>query len=206
MILGTAGFTAALSLEAILRQGIQPSAGEVAVTGASGGVGTLAVALLAQAGFRVVAVSGKPQAAELLRRLGAAEILAREAVTDQSGKPLLKTRWAAAVDTVGGTVLSTLLRATKESGCVAACGLVGGTDLPLTIYPFILRGVTLAGIDSAWYPAEKRPALWAKLAGPWKPKLLGELATEVSLADLEPKIQDILAGRMVGRVVVKIGQ
>ncbi len=204
MILGTAGITAALSLEAILRQEIQPTAGEVVVTGASGGVGTLAVALLAQAGFRVSAVSGKPAAADLLRQLGATEILPRESVTDQSGKPLLRARWAAAVDTVGGTMLSTLLRTTHERGCVTACGLVGGMELPLSVYPFILRGVTLAGINSATYPAKDRPALWAKLAGPWKPKLLDHLATEVSLSDLEPKIQDILAGRVIGRVVVKI--
>ncbi len=131
---------------------------------------------LAQAGFRVVAVSGKPAAADLLRRLGAAEIFSRESVTDQSGKPLLKSRWAAAVDTVGGTVLSTLLRTTHERGCVTACGLVGGMELPLSVYPFILRGVTLAGINSATYPAKDRPALWAKLAGPWKPKLLDDLS------------------------------
>lgn len=204
MILGTAGFTAALSLEAILRQEIRSDSGEAVVTGASGGVGTLAVALFAQAGFRVAAVSGKPDAADLLRRLGAAEILSRAAVTDQSGKPLLKARWIAAIDTVGGAVLSTLLRTMHERGCVAACGLIGGIELPLTVYPFILRGVTLAGINSATYPSEGRAALWAKLAGPWRPKLLNELATEVSLSDLEPKIQDILAGRTVGRVVVKI--
>jgi putative YhdH/YhfP family quinone oxidoreductase len=204
MILGTAGITAAMSLEAILRQVIQASASEAVVTGASGGVGTLAVAMLAQAGFRVAAVSGKPEAAKLLRQLGAAEILGREAVTDQSGKPLLKTRWAAAIDTVGDTVLSTLLRMMQERGCVAACGLVGGTELPLTVYPFILRGVTLAGINSATYPAELRPALWSKLAREWKPKLLNELATEVPLTDLESKIQDILAGRTVGRILVKI--
>lgn len=202
MILGTAGITAAMSLEAILKQGIQ--AGEAAVTGASGGVGTLAVAMLAQAGFRVVAVSGKPEAAELLRRLGAAEIVPRETVNDSSQRPLLKARWAAAVDTVGGTVLTTLLRTTQERGCVTACGLVGGTDLPMSVYPFILRGVVLAGINSATYPAAARPALWNKLAGPWKPKLLDELATEVPLENLEPKIQEILAGRIVGRVVVKI--
>jgi acrylyl-CoA reductase (NADPH) len=204
MILGTAGITAALSLEAILRQEIQPAAGEVVVTGASGGVGTLAVALLAQAGYRVAAVSGKPAAADLLHQLGATEILPRESVTDLSGKPLLKARWAAAVDTVGGTMLSTLLRTTHERGCVTACGLVGGIELPLSVYPFILRGVTLAGINSATYPAKFRPALWAKLAGPWKPKLLNDLATEVSLSDLEPKIQDVLAGRVIGRIVVKI--
>lgn len=203
MILGTAGITAAMSLEAILKQGIQPG-GEAVVTGASGGVGTLAVAMLAQAGFRVVAVSGKPKAAELLRRLGAAEIVPREAVNDSSQRPLLKARWAAAVDTVGGVALATLLRTTQERGCVTACGLVGGTDLPTSVYPFILRGVVLAGINSATYPATERPALWNKLAGPWKPKMLDELATEVSLENLEPKIQEILAGRNVGRVVVKI--
>jgi acrylyl-CoA reductase (NADPH) len=204
MILGTAGITAALSLEAILRQDIQPAAGEVVITGASGGVGTLAVAILAQAGFRVAAVTGKPAAADLLRQLGASEILPRESVLDQSGKPLLKSRWAAAIDTVGGTTLSTLLRTTHEQGCVTACGLVGGIELPLSVYPFILRGITLAGINSATYPAKARPALWEKLAGPWKPKLLNTLATEVALSELEPKIQDILAGRTVGRVVVKI--
>src|SRR5262249_39515189 len=118
MILGTAGITAALSLEAILRQDIPPAAGEVVVTGASGGVGTLAVAILAQAGFRVTAVTGKPAAADLLRQLGASEILPRESVLDQSGKPLLKPRWAAAIDTVGGATLSTLLRTTHEQGCV----------------------------------------------------------------------------------------
>jgi acrylyl-CoA reductase (NADPH) len=204
MILGTAGLTAALCLEAIQRQGIEPHCGEVVVTGASGGVGTLAVAMLAQAGFRVCAVSGKPAAADLLRRLGAKEILPRDAVTDTSGKPLLKPRWAAGIDTVGGAVLSTLLRTTAEGGCVAACGLVGGMELPITVYPFILRGVVLAGIDSAWYPANRRPAVWAKLSGPWKPALLNELASEISLTDLERKIQDILAGRIVGRTLVKI--
>jgi putative YhdH/YhfP family quinone oxidoreductase len=204
MILGTAGFTAAMCLEAIQRCGVQPTAGDVAVTGASGGVGTLAVAIFAQAGYRVAAVSGKPNATDLLRRLQAAEILRREDITDKSDKPLLKPRWAAAVDTVGGLILSTLLRSTKPLGCVAACGLVGGTEIPLTVYPFILRGVTLAGIDSAWYPAERRAAIWSKLAGPWKPKLLDGLATDVLLEELEPKIQDILAGRIVGRVVVAI--
>ncbi len=204
MILGTAGFTAAMCLEAIQHAGVEQSRGDAVVTGASGGVGTLAVAMLSQAGYRVVAVSGKPTATDLLQRLGAAEILRREDVTDKSDKPLLKPRWAAAVDAVGGTVLSTVLRATKPLGCVAACGLVGGTDLPITVYPFILRGITLAGIDSAWYPADRRAALWSRLAGPWKPKLLDELATEVRLENLEPTIQDILAGRIVGRVVVTI--
>jgi acrylyl-CoA reductase (NADPH) len=204
MILGTAGLTAAMSLEAIERQGIRPSDGEVVVTGASGGVGTLAVAIFAQIGYRVVAISGKPVAGQLLQRLGAAEILSRDVMNDTSGKPMLKTRWSAAVDTVGGNVLATLLRSMKHGGCVTACGLVGGADFSMSVYPFILRGVTLAGIDSAWYPAERRQRLWEKLATIWKPKMLDELATEAPLERLEPKIQEILAGKNVGRVVVKV--
>jgi acrylyl-CoA reductase (NADPH) len=204
MILGTAGFTAALCLEAIERQQIKPADGEVVVTGASGGVGTLAVAILAQAGYRVVAISGKPAAAELLKRLGATDVQPREIVTDTSDRPMLKSRWAAAVDTVGGAVLSTLLRSMQYGGCVAACGMVGGADLPMTVYPFILRAVTLSGIGSAGQPAAPRPALWEKIARPWKPKLLDDLAVEVPLENLEPKIQEILVGQIVGRVLVKL--
>jgi acrylyl-CoA reductase (NADPH) len=204
MMLGTAGFTAALCLQAVQLQGIKPEDGDVVVTGATGGVGTLGVAMLAQVGYRVHAVSGKPDQADLLRRLGAVEILPREAVVDRSNSPMLKARWAAGLDTVGGLTLSTLLRSTRPGGCIAACGLVGGADLPLTVYPFILRGVVLAGVSSSSYPAAPRAELWSKMAGPWKPRLLNELSTEVKLEDLEPKIQDILAGRVVGRVIVKI--
>lgn len=204
MALGTAGFTAAMCLDAIQHHGIGPKDGEVVVTGASGGVGTLAVALLAQRGYEVVAVSGKPSAEKLLRELGAKEILPREAVADTSDKPLLKPRWSAAVDTVGGTTLGTILRATKPLGCITACGLVGGVEFPATVYPFILRGVTLAGIDSAWYPASRRAPLWQKLAGAWRIRQLNDLVTEVGLQDLEQKFQEILAGRVTGRVVVKI--
>jgi putative YhdH/YhfP family quinone oxidoreductase len=204
MMLGTAGFTAALCLQAIQLQGIKPEDGDVVVTGATGGVGTLGVAMLAQAGYRVHAVSGKPDQADLLRRLGASEILPREAVVDRSNSPMLKARWAAGLDTVGGLTLSTLLRSTRPGGCIAACGLVGGADLPLTVYPFILRGVVLAGVSSSSYPAAPRAELWSKMAGPWKPRLLKEISTEVKLEDLEPKIQDILAGRVIGRVIVRI--
>ena len=205
MILGTAGLTAAMCLEAIEHQRIRPGDGEIAVTGASGGVGALATALMTQANYRVVAISGKPEAVSLLQQLGANEILPRAAVVDESSKPLLKPRWAAAIDTVGGKTLATLLRTTKPHGCVAACGLVGGVEFSTTVYPFILRGITLTGIDSAWYPADQRGALWTKLAGPWKPKLLKELATEVPLDQLESKIQETLAGQTIGRVVVSIG-
>jgi putative YhdH/YhfP family quinone oxidoreductase len=204
MILGTAGFTAAMCLNIILHHGIEPDDGEVVVTGASGGVGTLAIALFAQSGFKVVAISGKPAARPLLQRLGAIEVLPRSAVLDDSNKSLLKPRWAAAVDTVGGLTLASMLRSAKPRGCVAACGLVGGADVPITVFPFILRGVTLAGVDSAWYPATRRVTIWSKLAGPWKPKLLEELAVEVRLDELDTKIEAILAGRVVGRIVVAI--
>lgn len=204
MAIGTAGFTAALCVQAIELQGIGPKTGDVVVTGASGGVGSMAVSILAQTGYRVTAVSGKPEQADLLRKLGAAEVVQRDAVVDESDRPMIKARWAGAVDTVGGVTLSTLLRSTHPGGCVSACGLVGGADLPITVYPFILRGVVLAGISSSSYPAAPRPGLWAKLAGAWKPKMLDQLSTEVRLEDLEPKIQDILAGKIVGRVVVKI--
>jgi putative YhdH/YhfP family quinone oxidoreductase len=159
MILGTAGFTAALSVDALVAHGVTPGDGEVVVTGATGGVGCLAVGLLAKLGFQTVAVTGKPDCHARLRQWGARDVIGREAVVDASGKPLLPARWAGAVDTVGGATLSTIVRQTLKRGCVTACGLVGGTDLALTVYPFILRGVTLAGIDSAWCPLERRGAL-----------------------------------------------
>jgi len=204
MILGTAGLTAAMCVEALQERGVSPTAGEVLVTGASGGVGTLAVSIFAQLGYEVVAVSGKPAARDLLTRLGALRILSREEVIDTSTRPLLKSLWAAAVDAVGGVTLATILRSLKPGGVVTACGLVGGAELPLTVYPFILRGAQLVGIDSATYPREKRITLWNKLAGPWKPRLLDELATEITLEQLPEKIAAILAGQIIGRVVVRL--
>jgi len=206
MIYGTAGFTAALSLDALLRHGITPGDGEIVVTGASGGVGSIAVALLAKAGFQVAAVSGKPAAEEFLRSLGAASVLPRSDVQDNSNKPLLGARWAGAVDTVGGNTLATLLRATRRGGCVTACGLVGGAELSLTVYPFILRGVTLAGIDSAECPMPKRLELWKHLASNWKPPTLETIAREtVALEGLPEQIERILRGETMGRVLVSLG-
>lgn len=204
MVLGTAGFTAALSVLALVEHHIDPGAGEIVATGASGGVGSLAVALLAKAGYRPVASTGKSSAHELLRLLGAARIVGREEVDDASDKPLLATRWAAGVDTVGGRTLATLLRSLVRGGCVAACGLVGGVELPLTVYPFILRAVELIGIDSAECPHDRRVQVWQKLAGDWKLGQLDLVATEVTLDDLPEQIEKILHGQTTGRTVVNV--
>ena len=152
MMLGTAGLTAGFCVGALEQHDVTPDRGDVVVTGASGGVGSVAVALLAKLGYRVVAVTGKTSAYDYLRTLGAAEVLPREAVLDAGSRPLLSRRWAGGVDTVGGNALSSILRATRHAGCVAACGNAAGAELSMTVYPFILRGVTLAGIDAAWCP------------------------------------------------------
>jgi len=203
MIYGTAGFTAAQSVATLVRHGIEPGRGSVLVTGASGGVGSLAVALLAKAGYQVVASSGKSSAHDLLKLAGAAEIVSRDELRDASEKPLLPARWIGAVDTVGGDTLATVVRSLDRGGCVAACGLVGGTGLKLTVFPFLLRGVALDGIDSAECPMPTRRALWQHLATDWKPACLARLASEVSFAELGAKIDQILAGQIAGRVLVK---
>ncbi len=203
MVYGTAGFTAAQAVQAILDRRIDRGQGEVAVTGATGGVGSLAVALLAKVGYRVVAVTGKPAQTELLKSLGAARVLGRDALAADSSQPLLAARWAAAVDTVGGSILSCLLRSTAHRGCVAACGMVAGTDVPMTVYPFILRGIALLGIDSAKCPMPERLALWSKLAGPWKPTGLEPLVQTIGLKQLDEQIEQILQGKMTGRVLVQ---
>jgi acrylyl-CoA reductase (NADPH) len=203
MIYGTAGFTAAMSLEALERHEVRPDAGPVLVTGASGGVGTIAVALLAKTGYEVEAATGKQSAHQLLMQLGAKRILSREDVNDRSPRPLLSARWAGAIDTVGGPILATVLRSIRPGGCVTACGLTAGTDLPTTVYPFILRGVQLVGIESANYPMPPRIALWSKLAGSWKPDDLEQFVCEtVTLEKLDPPIQAILNGQVTGRVLV----
>ncbi len=205
MIYGTAGFTAALSLAALLRHGTTPDQGEIVVTGASGGVGSIAVALLAKNGFQAAAVSGKPAAEQFLRSLGATNVLPRSDVQDTSNKPLLGARWAGAVDTVGGNTLVTVIRSTRRAGCVTACGLVGGVDLNLTVHPFILRGVTLAGIDSAECPMPRRIELWNHLATDWKPVMLDKLVSQtVDLDGLGAQVERILRGETMGRVLVKL--
>jgi putative YhdH/YhfP family quinone oxidoreductase len=202
MIYGTAGFTAAQCVAAIIARGIEPDRGPVVVTGSTGGVGSIAVAILAKLGYEVEAVTGKSDQHEWLRKLGARTILGRNEVSDDSDRPLLRSRWAAGVDTVGGKPLATILRSTAHRGCVAACGLVAGTDVPLTIYPFILRGVMLAGIDSANCPRPERLEMWQKLAGAWRVTQLDSIVDEITLDELPDRIQKILAGQIVGRTVV----
>ena len=202
MTLGTAGFTAAQCVQSLKHHGVMPDEGPVVVTGATGGVGSIAVTLLGHLGYQVTAISGKQDRIEWLRQLGANEILGREAVDDTSTKPLLPARWQGAVDTVGGNTLATMLRSLKHRGCVAACGLVAGADLPLTVYPFILRGATLDGIDSAQCPRASRERIWELLSGDWRLPHLDRIRTLISFEELEHNINEILAGRNVGRIVL----
>jgi acrylyl-CoA reductase (NADPH) len=204
MQLGTAGFTAALSVDAIKRHEITPQSGEVVVTGATGGVGCLAVSMLAKLGYTVVAVTGKADRHDWLKELGAARVIGRGEVDVKGGNPLLKALWAGAVDTVGGNVLATLLRSTHIAGCVTACGLVGGPELPTTVFPFILRGVTLCGVDSGWTRRERRLELWRLMAGDWKPDRLAEVSTQIDLKEVDEPVQRILAGEIAGRTVVRV--
>ncbi|HZZ71751.1 MAG TPA: YhdH/YhfP family quinone oxidoreductase [Pirellulales bacterium] len=205
MLLGTAGFTAAQSVDTLLSHGVRPEQGEIVVTGATGGVGSWAIALLRQLGFRVAAVSGKPDAEAYLRALGAQALLAREDVDDRGAQPLLKGRWAGAVDSVGGNILATILRGTMAGGCVTACGLTGGTNLPLTVFPFILRGVTLAGIDSAWTPHARRVQLWNQLAGPWKTDQFNRIQkATIGLSEVNRAVEEMLAGAHRGRTLIEI--
>ena len=203
MVLGTAGLTAGLSLDALLKYGLTPDGGPVVVTGASGGVGSVAVALLAHTGFQTVASTGTEAAHGWLRDLGAAEILPREELSAPSPKPLLKSRFAGAIDTVGGEVLTNVVKSLSYRGAAAACGLVAGPELHLSVYPFILRGVSLLGIDSAECPMEVRRRVWEKLAGEWKVDLKS-ITREVTLKELSGVIDEILAGQTQGRVLVKV--
>lgn len=202
MVLGTAGFTAAQAVWALERHGVGPEAGPVCVTGATGGVGVWAVALLAKLGYQVTAVSGKAELHGALRDLGAAEVVDRTALEAPADRPLLSEKWAGAVDTVGGAPLGTLLRQTRHRGCVATCGMVAGAELPITVYPFILRGVTLAGIDSAKCPREPRLEVWRRLSGPWRIDLPPAWVTETNLDGLPGHVTQMLAGRLSGRTIV----
>ena len=204
MVLGTAGFTAAQCVQAIVLNGVTPDAGEIVVTGATGGVGCLAVKLLAKLGYNTVAVSGKSDLKAQIYEWGAGRVLSREEASSSSDKPLLSAFWAGAVDTVGGNTLATIIRETKPYGVVAACGLVGGTDLNLTVHPFILRGVTLAGIGSALLPMDRRLEIWRKLSQEWRLEGLEKLTTTIRLTDVAHYVQKILSGQIVGRTVIDL--
>ena len=205
MALGTAGFTAALSVHQLLAHGVTPDKGPVIVTGATGGVGSTAVAILAQLGYDVAASTGKASEEAYLRKLGAREILSREEVSAESKRALEKERWAGAVDPVGGKTTAYLLRTTKYGGSIALSGLTGGNALETTVFPFILRGVNLLGIDSVYCPMELRKSLWERLAGEWKPRHLTEdIAREVTLDTLQETLAAILRGEVRGRTVVRL--
>lgn len=202
MVYGTAGFTAAQSIIELMQHQVTGDRGDVVVTGATGGVGSMAVAMLAKLGYSVVAVSGKADKVDWLKELGAKDVIPREEMDDKSSRPLLKSRWTGAVDTVGGNTLATILRSTALGACVTACGLVGGTDLRLTVYPFILRGVTLQGIDSANIDYETRDSIWKRLAREFALPDVDVIAREVALEDLESSITGMLKGEIAGRVIV----
>lgn len=203
MAIGTAGYTAMLCVMALERHGLTPAQGEVLVTGAAGGVGSVAIALLSRLGYQVAAVTGRPHEAEYLQALGARTVLDR-AEFAAPGKPLAKERWAGVVDTVGSHTLANACAQTRYGGAVAACGLAGGMDLPATVAPFILRGVTLAGVDSVMCPRPRRLEAWQRLARDLDPALLARMTQQIGLAEALAVAPTMLAGQVRGRVVVDV--
>ena len=204
MIVGTGGFTAALSVIALQEHGITPDSGPILVTGATGGVGSTAVDMLSNLGYEVVASTGKPDEAGFLTALGASSIIDRNELSEESRRPLEKTVWAGAVDCVGGVTLANVLKKIHYGGSVAASGLTGGTGIPTTVMPFILRGVNLLGIDSVELPMAPRRAAWARIATDLKPSGLEQIGHDVTLDDLDQVLTDILAGKARGRSVVNL--
>ena len=205
MALGTAGFTAAMCLLAMERNGATPDQGPVLVTGATGGVGSLAVDIFSQQGYTVAASTGKPEQHGMLRELGASEILSRDDVNlrDPKPRPLLRGTWAGAVDTVGGSTLANLIRTTINGGNIALCGLVAGHDFAGTVIPFLLRGVNLLGIDSVACPMPVRKTIWQRLATDLKPRHLEQLARVITLSELPGAVDNILKGKITGRLLVE---
>ncbi len=204
MMYGTAGFTAAQSVLKIVEGGVRPEDGKILVTGATGGVGSMAVAILGKAGYSVTASTGKTEQEQFLVGLGAEEVIGREDLTDPSGRLLLKGQWAGVVDTVGGEILATAIKSTGQRGVVTTCGNVASHELNTNVYPFILRGITLVGIDSASCPMERRRLVWEKMSGEWKLDILEQMCRTVSLEDVDPEIDVILKGGQVGRVVIDL--
>lgn len=204
MQIGTAGFTAAQCVSAIIESGVESAAGPVLVTGATGGVGSIAIALLSQCGYRVIAVTGKESEYPFLKKLGAEDCLSRKQLSLGSDRLLLRERWAGIVDSVGGAMLASAIKATQYGGTVTCCGNAMSGDLPINVYPFILRAVRLIGIDSAQCPMERRKRIWEKLAGSWKIPLLDEMSRTVTLNELDASIQQMLRGGSRGRVIIDL--
>lgn len=204
MMLGTAGFTAALAIYKMELNGQKPTDGPILVTGATGGLGSLAVNILAGKGYEVIAATGKTSETSYLKSLGASSILQREDVDDQSGKHLLRPRWAGAIDTVGGNILATALKGCHRHGNVACCGNANSWLLDTTVFPFILNGINLLGIDSATCPMPLRKELWNRLAKEWRPGMLHQISKLISLNELPGNIDLILQGKSKGRIVVSL--
>jgi len=205
MAIGTAGYTAMLSVIALERHGITPDKGDVLVTGANGGVGSFAITLLAKLGYRVIASTGRPEEADYLTALGAAEIIDRNTLSEP-GRPMVKERWAAAVDSVGSHTLTNVCAGLKYGGVVTACGLAQGMDFPASVAPFILRGITLAGIDSVMRPLADREEAWARLADILTDDDFTSIGTEISLNDAVATAHDLMAGKVRGRVLVNLAK
>ncbi len=203
MILGTAGLTAALALDRMEQVGLDKN-GEVLVTGASGGVGSMAIAIFSKQGYKMIAGTGKTEQENYLKAIGAVSLISREEINDASKKALLSGRWNGVVDTVGGNILATAIASTKQWGVVAVCGNAASVELHTTVFPFILRGVSLFGINSEKTPIELREKMWTKLANEWKPEKLDIMYEECSLQELNRKIDEILKGKIKGRILVNL--
>ena len=204
MTFGTAGLTAALSINELIQNNIKPESGDILVTGATGGVGSIAVAILSKLGYNVTAISGKKEKVEYLKRIGATKIISREEFMEVSNKPMLPEIYAGVVDTVGGDILAQALKQIKYDGVATCCGLTSSHELNTNVFPFILRGVRLIGIDSVECKLEKKQAAWEKLASRWKISTLSNITNEISLHEIKDAYELLLSGKAVGRYVVKI--
>jgi len=204
MVYGTAGFTAALSVYKLINSGVKPNDGDILVTGATGGVGSIAISILSKLSYTVVAATGKTEEEEMLLSLGAKEVINRKEIIDDSGRPLLKSKWAGVIDTVGGNILATAIKSTMYGGAVTCCGNVASHEFSTSVYPFILRGVSLIGIDSVQCNMDTRLKIWDLLSSKWKSNKLNECVVEVSLEDLNERIDMILEGKHKGRTIINL--
>jgi acrylyl-CoA reductase (NADPH) len=204
MTFGTAGLTAALSVNELMDNGVKPESGSILVTGATGGVGSIAVSILSKIGFTVVAISGKEEKTEYLKRIGASEVILRDTFNEEAKKPMMGEKYAGVVDTVGGEVLANALKYIKYDGVATCCGLTSSHELNTNVFPFILRGVRLIGIDSVECKLEKKQAAWEKIASKWKISTLNSITNEITLNEIKDAYSLLLAGKAVGRYVVRI--